>query len=62
MYKELTVWFLLLPVFCFSQLSTIELEVRPIPEPAILDSVVESWNLSQPGYQNLPDQAKQLLY
>ena len=62
MYSVLTFWFLLLPLFSLSQLSTIELEVKSVPEPAVRDSVVDAWNQSQPGYQNLPAEAKQLLY
>lgn len=62
MYRVLTVWLLLLPFFSLSQLSMIELEVKNVPEPAVPDSVVEGWNQSQSGYQNLPTQAKQLLY
>lgn len=53
---------LLIPSLVFCQLSMIELEVKPIPEPYTKDSIVEKWNLAQPGYQQLPQQAKEMLY
>lgn len=62
MVKILVILFLSLPLSSFSQLSMIELEEKPVPHPATRDSAVDSWNLSQPNYNNLPDQAKELLY
>jgi hypothetical protein len=61
MFRLLLVLLLASPVLSYSQLSLIELEVRTVPEPGI-DSVVENWNRSQPGYDNLPLQAKKFLY
>jgi hypothetical protein len=61
MLRSVLVLLLIFPLLSYSQMSMIELEVRPIPEPHI-DSVVENWNRSQPGYDKLPLQAKKLLY
>ena len=40
----------------------IELDAKRVPEPFTRDSVVDRWNLSQPGFEKLPNEAKQLLY
>jgi hypothetical protein len=61
MSKLLVALLLSLPIFSFSQIASVELEVRPVPEPP-LDEVVNNWNRAQPGYDNLPDQAKMFLY
>lgn len=61
MFRLLLVLLLSSPLLSYSQISLIELEVRPVPEPGI-DSVVENWNRSQPGYNKLPLQAKKFLY
>lgn len=62
MSRLLLLCFLFVPFFSFSQLTMIELEARPVPEPTSRDSVTDAWNLAQPGYQKLPDEAKQLFY
>jgi hypothetical protein len=61
MFRLLLVLLLSFPLFSYSQISLIELEVRPVPEPGI-DSVIENWNRSQPGYDKLPLQARKFLY
>ena len=62
MRSLLTLAFLCFHFLSFSQISMIELEEKLVPEPATRDSVVDRWNQSQPGYQKLPNEAKQLLY
>lgn len=62
MRSLLLVGLLFVPTLCFTQLSSIELDARTIPEPTLHDSTVENWNRSQPGYERLPEPAKQLLY
>ncbi len=62
MRSLLTLAFLCFYFLSFSQISMIELEEKRVPEPATRDSVVDRWNQSQPGYQKLPNEAKQLLY
>ena len=62
MRSLLTLAFLCFHFLSFSQISMIELEEKRVPEPATRDSVVDRWNQSQPGYQKLPNEAKQLLY
>ena len=54
--------FLCFHVFSFSQITMIELDQKRVPEPLTRDSIVDRWNLSQPGFQKLPNEAKQLLY
>lgn len=62
MAKFLLVLLLSFPPAAFSQLSMIELDERTVPEPKSRDSLVDQWDISQPGYQKLPQQAKELLY
>ncbi len=62
MHKLVTVFLFILPLFSFSQIATIELEDRSVPEPKSRDSIVDKWDLSQPGYQKLSQQARELLY
>lgn len=62
MPKALAVFLLFIPLLSLSQVSVIELDVRSIPEPVTRDLVVERWNHAQPGYQQLSQQAKDLLY
>jgi len=62
MYKFLVILLLALPLFSHSQMSRIELDSKTVPEPINRDTEVDNWNLSQPGYQKLPEEAKQLLY
>lgn len=63
MYRLLIICILILPLHSFSQqFSMIELEEKKIPEPKALDSIVDQWNRSQPGFQSLTTEAKQLLY
>ena len=40
----------------------IELPEKPVPEPFERDGVVDAWNLTQPGYYKLSEQAKTQLY
>jgi len=62
MSKALAVFLCFIPFLSFSQISVVELEVRPIQEPVTRDTVVDRWNHSQPGFHELPQQAKELLY
>lgn len=62
MPKVLAIFFCFVPLLSFSQISVVELEVRPIPEPYTRDTVVDRWNMAQPGYQKLSQQAKELFY
>ncbi len=54
--------FLFLPLFSLAQLTVVELEVKKIPEPVSRDSAVDAWNITQPGYRQLPQRSKELLY
>ncbi|MES2003734.1 MAG: CAP domain-containing protein [Bacteroidota bacterium] len=61
----LRVLFLLLiafPLFTSAQISVIELDAKTVPQPILRDSAVDQWNLSLPGYNQLPEEAKGLLY
>lgn len=63
MHKLLIICLLIFPLHSFcQQFYMIELEEKKIPEPKALDSIVDQWNRSQPGFQSLPTEAKQLLY
>ncbi len=62
MLRSLVFYLLFFPLFSFAQISIVELEVRRVPPPAIRDTMVDQWNLSQPKYETLPDQAKDFLY
>jgi hypothetical protein len=62
MLRSLVFYLLFFPLFSFAQISIVELEVRHVPIPAIRDTVVDHWNISQPKYETLPDQAKDFLY
>ena len=54
--------FFILPFFSFSQFSTIELEVKPVPEPFTRDSSVDNWNRSLPAFKKLSVQSREFLY
>jgi hypothetical protein len=62
MYKLLVAFLLSLPLVSFSQISLVELDVKQVPEPVRRDTSVDNWNRSQPGYANLSEEARQLLY
>ena len=62
MFRRLFLSGIFLPFFSFSQMSSIELEVWPVPEPSSRDSIVEKWNRAQPSYKNLSIQAQDFLY
>jgi hypothetical protein len=62
MYKVLVACLLLFPLFCFSQISSIDLVVKPVPKPAGRDTAADNWNLRLPAYHTLSDRAKDVLY
>ncbi len=62
MRRILALCLLFLPFISFSQISTVELMVRPVPKPATLDETVDNWDRSLPGYKNLSGEAKAVLY
>ena len=62
MPRLILLFFILLPVFGFSQLTEIELEVKKIPIPQCIDSAVERWNMLQPAFRKLPQQAREMFY
>lgn len=62
MLKSLFLVLFSIPVFCYSQIHMIELEVKTVPEPSTRDSTVDQWNLSQTEYSRLSSQSKQVLY
>lgn len=45
-----------------AQMSTVELEIKPVPRPVMLDSVVDRWNKASPHYTMLSQEAKEVLY
>jgi hypothetical protein len=62
MYKTLVICLLLAPLFSISQLSTIDLAIKPIPKPSLRDTAADNWNLRLPAYHTLSDKAKDILY
>ncbi len=62
MFRTLVLGLLLLPFFSFSQTSTVELLVRPVPKPVTVDAETLKWCQSQPGYDNLIGPAKEIFY
>lgn len=62
MLRILALFLLILPMSLFAQIAFVELDAKPIPEPTTKDTAVENWNRSQPGYEKMPAQAKELLY
>lgn len=62
MFRALILGVFLVPFLSFSQTSTVELLVRPVPKPATVDTTVLNFNLAQPGYRNLSGPAKEILY
>ena len=62
MCKTLIALCLLLPLFTFSQIAFVELASKQVPEPSVRDTAVENWNRSQPGFDQLPKEAKEMLY
>lgn len=62
MFRFLMVTFLFLPIFSFAQMASIELEVKPVPEPTHRNSAIDAWNLSQPGFSMLTAESQEFLY
>jgi len=42
--------------------STVTLDVKPVPKPTVLDTTVDNWNKSFPGFAKLSKESKELLY
>ncbi len=62
MFRNLVLVLFLVPFLSFSQSSTVELLVRPVPKPATIDTAILNFNLAQPGYRELSGPAKEVLY
>lgn len=62
MNRTLIVLLLLLPIAGFSQIASIELDVKKVPEPSVRDTVIENWNKAQPGYVKLPKESREMFY
>ena len=62
MGKLLGLFFLISPLMALSQMSTVELVIKPVPKPITRDTATDNWNQSQPEYQNLSNGAKDVLY
>jgi Cysteine-rich secretory protein family len=43
-------------------MSTVELEMKPVPQPVLRDSVVDQWNKSTRYYKTLSAEAQDILY
>ena len=62
MLRTLLLFCFFSPFLSFSQISMIELPEKSVPEPAGRNGIVDNWNVSQPGYDQLSAQAQSLLY
>lgn len=62
MFRSFVLCLLLLPVFGSAQVAFIELESKTVPEPNVKDTAVENWNRSQPGYDRLSKEGREMLY
>ncbi len=62
MFKALVTCLFLAPLFSFSQISTIDLVIKPVPKPVSRDTIADNWNLRLPAYHTLSDKAKDVLY
>ena len=55
-------FFFILPFYSYSQFTSIELEVRSVPEPSERESSVDTFNESQPGFKDLSLQSRAFFY
>lgn len=62
MVRLLVALLLVFPLLTNAQIGFVELENKKTPEPSVRDTAVDRWNASQPGYNQLPRQAKEMLY
>lgn len=51
------------PLLSNAQIGFVELDnSKKVPEPKVRDTTVDNWNRSQPGFDKLPAQAKEMVY
>ncbi len=68
MSKLLIVSFLFFGLLMYSptsfgqESSTVTLDVKPVPQPFLLDTTVDKWNKSFVSYSKLPKESQELLY
>ena len=62
MIKSLLISLLIAPVFNIAQVSVVDLDKKPSPQPITRDAEVDIWNNGQSAYKGLSDKAKEVVY
>jgi hypothetical protein len=62
MLRVLLLLLISFPSFSYSQMASIELISKPVPQPVVREESVTKWNTQQPGYQGLSEGSKEFLY
>jgi hypothetical protein len=62
MFRVFVFLLLSFPLLSRSQMASIELISKDVPEPLTREENVVKWNAQQPGYQGLNDRSKEFLY
>jgi hypothetical protein len=62
MLRVLLLLLISFPSFSYSQMASIELISKPVPQPVVREESVTKWNAQQPGYQGLSEGSKEFLY
>lgn len=62
MSRFLVLFLLFFPIFSYSQMASIELVDKPVPQPVSKEEGVLKWNAQQTGYRELTEGSKEFLY
>jgi hypothetical protein len=62
MFRVLLLLLFSFPFLSYSQMASIELISKTVPQPVSLEKPVTKWNTQQPGYQGLSEGSKEFLY
>jgi len=62
MIKSLLFSLFIVPLFSIAQVSVVDLDKKPSPQPITRDAEVDIWNNGQNAYKGLSDKAKEVVY
>lgn len=62
MIKSLLISLLIVPIIGAAQVSVVDLDKKPYPQPITRDAEVDIWNNGQSAYKGLSDKAKEVVY
>lgn len=62
MIKSLLISLLIVPIIGAAQVSVVDLDKKPSPQPITRDAEVDIWNNGQSAYKGLSDKAKEVVY